>query len=225
MDIDWVALKKEENPIERSKMIQGWINRCTPNDPIFLSDCILRGSSIGLYVLEELAAAENRAIQTRGEPMLWNIFVICDKWGKEPLPGETVFKINKKSLKHANGDIIPPGERNLAIIDGSYEELFEDHRPYVVDDKGCIQCSFTDAGHFLNLWGVHAKTNRAMVPHKKKSPEPVDHPDGGQQFEYNWLYKEMTKDMYEALPKRKAKPKKREKKEEPTSGFADAPNL
>lgn len=213
MKINWNELKKIDDPAERSEYIQAIIRSCAPDDPIFLTDCLIRAGAEGVYVLMELATQEKDALMNGSEVMKWKIQVLCDEWGHKPMQGDSTYKINKRSLKR-NGKAIPAHEINTAILDGTYTELFEPKRWYPIDKKGCIECTFTDAAAFINIWGVHPVTKRPCMFNKRKetSGEPLDY-DGtrfgvqvkkenlGKKHVHYWRYMEADKERYDGLPK------------------------
>ena len=201
MEIDWNGLAKISDIYDKTVMVDGVIAKCEKDDPIFLSDCIVRGGAAGSTVLKSLALQEEKALKERRDPMLWKIYVIRDEWGNVPNPGEPVYKVNKSDLKRGD-KLVSGNEMNVAMMDGSYSEQFEDRRPYEIDEKGCIECSFTDAGSFLQTRGMHAKSNRPMTTYKSPSSEPVKAPDGKMHLIHYYLYREITKEAYENLPKR-----------------------
>jgi len=213
MEIDWNGLQKISEIEKKSKMVDEIVAGCEPGDPIYLSDCIVRGGADGAIVLMSLAEQEEFAKSEMLTPMMWRLLVIRDEWDNVPNPGDIVYKVTMKPLKKGSGNAtkaISSGARNLAKMDGSYSEQFETRRPYIVDEKGCILCSFTDAGYFLHTRGMHSKSNRPMTTQKSPSAEPVLAPDGKMHLVHYYLYKEITAEAYEKLPNRpiSKKPKK-----------------
>ena len=207
MEIDWLTVRNTRSVEERSQAILEMISACTPGDPVFLSDCIVKAGNEGAHVLMELEALETKALVSRTAPMTWKILCLKDEWGKPPKPGSKIVKVAPTGFKRRDGKMVGSEERNVAILDGSYAEKFEIRTEYIVDEKGCIECSFTDAGYFLRRWGVHPKSNRTMITYPETSREPVDYPNGepGEKRHcHYWRYKEMSKDAYEKLPTRVA---------------------
>jgi hypothetical protein len=174
------------------------------NDVPYLSDILIRGGGVGQPVLEELEAMESEAIMSRDADSLmkWKLKVIRDEWGNPPRPGDKVIKINKLPL-NKRGKSLPPDELNLAMLDGSYAKRFEKHVPYTIDEKGCIECSFTDAGYFLIHHGIHGKTERTMNTKEEHSTEPVDAPNGSKIHVWYWRFMEVDAEDYKNLPKLK----------------------
>lgn len=200
MSIDFLALSQIRDVKTQAQLAREMI--AADPDGIYLSDVLIRAGYEGGVVLIELAKLETTALRSRRKPQTWNIFVLRDQWGNVPGPGDKVIKIDKRP------DLGTSGNRNIAKLDGSYAERYEDRIEYEVDEKGCITCTFTDAGHFLNLWGVHGRTNRTMTTKPEHSEEPCDCPGGGKKHVWYWRYKEVTAAEYEKLPRRKGEQRK-----------------
>jgi hypothetical protein len=206
---------------ELSRRINNLISNCPKDDPIFLSDAILQirsGNNNGAQEVFIALEANEKAGSWDNKPMTWKILVIRDEWNNIPNPGEKVVKVNKKPFVQADGKPYPPNYLNTAIATGRYAEEFETRKEYIVDEKGCIECPFTDAVHFLNLWGIHPRGGHQITLKPELSSEPVrfidDGSEDGQKL-HVWYhrYMEMTKESYAKLPPRKpSKEPKREKK-------------
>jgi len=195
--LDFERIAEVRDAESQSDLIKTMLD---PNDPPYLSDVVIRAGGHGQPVLIELADMESEAKDDRVTPMLWKLFCIRDKWGNAVEPGDVVKKINKKPLVK-NGRVVSSGDINVAMMDGSYEEKYLRIKDYPVDEKGCIECSFTDAVHFLNTNGIHGKTNRTMIRSREFSDEPVNAPNGQKLHAWNWLFKEVDAATYAALPK------------------------
>lgn len=201
MDINWDVLQTAQGAQQRSDRVREMLARCEPGDPVFLSDCIVKAATVAPPVMLELAEREDEDLKARQDPMLWKILVLKDEWGNQPNPGDVVVKVNKRPLKRG-AKYISSTERNIAMMDGSYEDKFENRIEYVIDEKGCIECSFTDAVHFLHLWGVHLRSGRTMTTKNELSTEPHDAPGDRKLHVHYWRYMEQTKESYDALPLR-----------------------
>jgi hypothetical protein len=209
MDMDWAGLAQLQDIVQKTDRAREVIADCKPGEPLFLSTAVVKRDADSSVVLKELAIEEESSLLSRRDPMIWKILVLKDEWGNVPNPGDKVVKVTPKPLKRGDA-VIPIDERNVAMMDGSYKDLYEDRREYIVDEKGCIDCSFTDAVYFLSTRGKHLKSNRPMTTMHEMSTEPVLAPDGNKLHVHYWLYKEMTKESYEKLPLRKvSKDKKR----------------
>jgi hypothetical protein len=212
--LDEISIIQDIN--EKNRRINALIASCPPDDPIFLSDLIVMtkggNSRAAQEILIALDANEKGSRHPR-KPMVWKIQVLRDEWGNIPNPGEQIYKKNKLPLFQSDGKPYPPNYFNTAMITGRYHEEFEEKVPYEVDEKGCIECSFTDAGHFLEQWGIHPNGHQ-ITRKPEHSTEPVRTSEDGQKL-HVWYhrYKEMTKESYAKLPPRKpSKEPKREKK-------------
>lgn len=218
MEIDWNTLDKKADILRKADYVEEVIAQCTPGNPLFLSDPIVKGGAEGAIVLKALAEHEESDKDALIPPMKWKILVMRDEWGNVPNPGDRVYKVNKiNTHKKGTGKTVSARERNLAIMDGSYSKIFEQRTEYIVDEKGCIEAPFTDAGHFLWTRGVHPKSNRPITTYRATSSEPVLAPDGNMLHIHYWLYKEATPEVYEKLPIRKHS-------KEPKRGFSKEVN-
>lgn len=178
------------------------MEECEKSEPPFISDLILNIDRGGQAIMIALGEREIKELQTPdADRFRWKIQVLCDEWGNPPQPGDIVTRVVMKGLYKRDG--IPTSSKVMsrAKIDGSYSKRFEDRFKYVVDDKGCIECGFTAAGYFLNVYGVHAITRHGMTTKPELSGEPSKSPSGQMLHVHYWRYKEMDKAMYEALPK------------------------
>jgi hypothetical protein len=204
MDIDWQLIKKSNSVLERSNIVRDAIAACKPGDNIFLSECIVRAAQEGVYVLMELAQLEERALRTRQPPMTWKLLCLKDEWGDVPQPGDKIVKIEPINTHTADGKLVKPMERNIALNNGTYSDDFENRIEYTVDEKGCIECSKTDAVYFLNRYGIHPKSRRPIGTGGRKefSTEPVLRADGQKMHLHFRRFMEMTNEAYEKLPPR-----------------------
>ena len=222
MEINWDVLRLAQGTRARSERVSEMLDKCTdPADPIFLSNCIIKAATEAPPVMIEMAAREDERLKARQDPMLWKILVLRDEFGNIPNPGDVVVKVNKKPMKRGTKPISSK-ERNMAILDGSYSEKFENRIEYVVDEKGCIECSFTDAVHFLNLWGVHLKTGRTMTTKKEHSTDPCEAPGGRMLHVHYYRYMEQTRESYNLRPGRKHREKWGKDTKPPCTGGKNA---
>jgi hypothetical protein len=200
---------------ERFRLALDELSKFDPDDPPPLSDVYLNlneGGQIILIALEHLDRQNNRV---GGRPFTWTIQVKRDEWGNVPQPGdvvERVIPINRKDRKHHP---VSAREMNAAIVDGSFSERFERRIPYVVDNKGCIRCTYVDAGYFLFNWGVHYKTGFGICGKSEYSEEPVKTPGGQHLHVHYWRYAEAPKEFYDKLPERKIEPETQVKRGRP----------
>lgn len=204
--VDYERLKIIGDLNERSRILNDTIRTCPLDDPIFLSDAIVRIKNGELEAQELFIALEqNEKARHPNVPMLWKIQVMVDEFGNKPNPGDIVRKINKKPLKNPDGTPLDVGALNTAIALGTYSEKFEEIVEYKIDAKGCIECSFTDAVHYLSLYGIHAMTGVPLTTKPVHSREPVDtipgDPHSPKLHVWYRRFKEMNKDMCKKLPK------------------------
>ena len=207
-------VKKRRQKSARREYIQDVISKkCTETDPIQLSDLIVNAGNWGGSALVVLGGNHRESIGDGETPMMWKIRVVRDEWGNKLTQGDKVYRRTQKSLKDREDQLLSPAEMSRALQDGSYDERFLKVKEFKVDKKGCITCNFEDAVHFLNIWGMHSETGRALTTKKELSREPVDAPNGQKLHCHYWRYREMTEEQYKALPELA-------KRKEPLRGIA-----
>lgn len=191
------------------------LSKFTPDDPPSLSDCIANYHVGAAPLVVHLAATDEEYAQ-RGLPRFrWKIEVLCDEWGNKPKPGDVINRMHKRKYEHKPGQPIPGSELSAMKMDGRYEEELIYYTPFTVDDKGCIDCGFHDAMHFISLWGVHPGNNRSLTAKKPTSGSPVYdpyNPDAAPKHVHYHRYKEADAKRYESLPsvKKRGRPKNEE---------------
>jgi len=210
MTINFDAIRLAHDDISKMNAAEAELARFSPDDPPCLTDIYLNLNNGGQELLIALERREKEDLDG-GKPFLWHILAKVDEWGNVPQPGEAVTRTkpaNMKTLKHSP---VRSDELNSAIVDGSFAERYEKRRNYAVDSKGCIKCSFTDAGYFLFNWGVHYKTGRPLMAKAPHSTEPHKAPNGDMLHLHYYRYAEVPAAEYPKLPDRVAakQPKKR----------------
>jgi hypothetical protein len=193
-------VKKRKQKRERREYINEQITKCSAGDPIQLSDLIVNASSWGGSGLICLGHHHRELLDVGEKPTTWKLRVVRDEWGNTLGPGDVVLRKTQKKLTDADGQPYPPMEMSTAIQDGSYDERFIAVKRFHVDKKGCIECNFEDAVYFLNVWGLHSVTGRAMTRKLETSREPVNAPNGQQLHCHYWRFREVTKEQYASLP-------------------------
>ena len=233
MDIDWVTLNSFRDNNERRRYVEDVIKQCTPDNPIYLGNIIPRATKDGVYVTIALGAQEQSGMRGgQDNRMKWKIQfggkingkeMRGDEWGSNPMPGDKIVRLIPKSLVRGFGEercLVPSGERNAAIMDGTYEEKFMDRIEYTVDKKGCCEMPFSDAMYYLSNYGIHGKSGRALCGKPQTSRDPCESPerdkDGNPKMKLIWYHRcaELDRDDYAAARNRK-KPRKEKAVQEP----------
>ena len=183
------AIKKQLAPLDK-------------NDPVFLSDCLVRMNDLGTDVLCAVFELDFEETSARRIGYRWKLKVLRDEWGNIPRPGDVVEMVRPKNRKDRDHRPVSPEVLNAAMADGSFSSRFEMKRQYIVDEKGCIECVFEDAVEFLRDYGVHSVTGFAL-PHGKPehSQDPAKAPDGSMLHIWYWRYREMDNHQYSQLKK------------------------
>lgn len=202
MKINYDRFKLVPDNDDRFELAMEELRKFSPDDPPPLSDIYTNLNLGGQALLVALEALENTTNRVGGRPFKWKILVKRDEWGNIPQPGEMierVIPINRKNRKHHP---TPARVLNAAKMDGSFSDKFEQRVQFVVDPKGCIECTFPDAAYFLFNWGVHFRTGYGMCGKDEFSQEPVKTRDGKHLHVWYWRYSEVPKAEYAKLPER-----------------------
>ncbi len=167
----------------------------------------------GALMLERLHR-DNADKMPTGENRKFKIFVMRDAWGTAPKPGDVVERKIMRPLRDKAGRKI----RTTAVNDmkrrGTWENDFVLKREFIVDDKGCIECTIDDAVYFLQGHGVHFEDKgAALCGRREMTSGPCKSPDGQQKHVWYWRYWEAPPWVYDKLPslavkKTKGRPKK-----------------
>jgi len=193
-------IMKCSNQDEIDSLGEHIMEECAKDEPPFLSDLILNIDKGGQAIMIALGEREVREAQMSDpDRFRWKIQVLCDEWGNKPQQGDVVTRVANKNLYKRAGIPTSSKEISRSKIDGSYSKRFEDRYDYVVDDKGCVECGFTAAGYFLNVYGVHAVTKYSLTTKPELSGGPSKAPNGDMIHVHYWRYKEMDAAAYEAL--------------------------
>lgn len=186
-------------------------------DYVIMTDAFLETNRGGQFVMQLLGETEKKEL-LRGRPTRkYRIRAIKDEWGNPYWPGDVV----RRKIEEPKKDIEGQKYTNRALkkwrISGEYDKMFVSYNEYVVDKKGCIECTFEDAGFFLMDHGIHYETGFAICGRKEMTRDPCKAPNGQMLHIHNWLYQEVPPWIYDTLPKLvKPKPEsKRGKKETP----------
>lgn len=205
--IDYRRITDEKDKTRRMIIAEQELANFTEDNPPCLSEIYTRLSEGGQTLLIALDEQEKREMRPGGHPFKWKILVRRDEWGEIPMPGDVVVRRIPINRKDRDSRPVSPAEINMAKINGSYDERFIQQNEYPVDPKGCIECTFQDAGYFLFNWGVFHKTNRGMTTKPEISQEAVKMPNSdNMKHVWYWRYSEVDADEYAALPTRVAEP-------------------
>jgi len=199
--IDYDYLNRARSATLRMDRAHEILREYAPNDPPYLSNVYANLDQGSQTILIALAEQEQQQKRPGGTPFTWNLLVRRDEFGNIPAAGEYVERVIPINRKDREGAPVQSKIINAAMLDGSFSEKFEMRTKYLIDSKGCIQCTFSDAGYFLYNWGVHHKTNRGITTRPELSAEPYDTPEGKLHVWY-WRYSEVDAEDYLKLPDR-----------------------
>lgn len=177
--------------------------KCSFDDPPYMSDLIVGFNEGGIFVMEALEAKykEDQAIdRPMSQRYRWRLQVLKDEWGQPVKPGDVVEHIIHRSPEHGPGKPFTAGEVSTLKLNGLYEKNWVTKIPYVVDEKGCINCGFVATSYFLQKYGIHGKSGAIISHHRvATSADPQAAPTEGFKHVHYWRFKEVDRDDYEKL--------------------------
>lgn len=211
MNIDLGQVKQLMNTqSDVSSYIKRQLEDATENPP-YLTDVITGYELGGIFVLQELEAHYNENRDNDAGKIKFKLLVRYDEFGRKVYPGDIVRRKKKKPEYKSPTKPMTVPEIAQAKMDGSYDKMFISYNDYIVDKKGCIHCEYSDAVHFLSIFGWHGKRNvRISKFHNKEtsaSPAKVPGQDSQMLHVHYWRYAEQDNEMYKALPTLKPRPK------------------
>jgi hypothetical protein len=183
----------------RNEKIYELMKKCTPYNPPMLSDLLVNYDFGGHHVMVTLG---DRFISERDLPYdqwyRWRLKVRYDQWGKPVKPGDKVVLKRQTNLKE-DDKMVSSSALNAAKADGSYDRRFSKMMEYIVDNKGCIACTFQDAVTFIHNFGIHPISKLPI----KAGPEKLqtDNPEEKKKpIPHYWRYEEVSDEEYQDLP-------------------------
>lgn len=179
----WVALKNEVARV-------GYVD---------ITDVYTHLNSGGWMMLAYLDRQEQEGLRTRSEHR-WKLRAICDEWGNEYKPGDVVVRKINKPFRDEAGHKLRSNAMNDMRRRGTFERDFVEVREFVVDEKGCIDCSYQDASHFISEFGVsYHDHSQALCGRRKETAEPCRAPDGSMRPIQYWRFYEVPPDEYDRM--------------------------
>jgi hypothetical protein len=195
--IDYNAIVAQKTLDERLAALRREVARC---EYVCLTDAIAYYDFGGAMMFLYLADDEINNMR-EGKQRRWKIQVVRDEWGNPPVPGEFVERRIQKKPVDAAGRKLKSRAINDAKRRGTWERDFVEIRRFEIDDRGCIECSYDDAGWFLSEFGMHYdQSGVAICGRKEISGGPCKAPDGKQKHIWYWRYQEAPPWVYEKLP-------------------------
>ena len=191
---------------ELKQKVNEILSAASPDDPIYLSDCIANMDQGGIHIFMGLESQVQEEFESGSPRTMWKLFVRCHEFGETPNPGDVVKLKRQKSLMR-DGKPIPGGEQRAAKMDGTYEQKFLRVIPHVIDEKGCITCTFENAVYFLTQYGVHGKSGGQMcrkpeMAARDNEGKATSRDDNGHpRTAHYWRYHEVDKHDYSQLQK------------------------
>ena len=191
------------NSRDLNNFMDAFLAKCSPDDPPYMSDCLVAFNNGGVHVMEALEAKHinDQSIDRPFEQRFrWKLQCIRDEWGQPVKPGDVIEHIIHRSPEHGPGKPMTSGEISELKMNGFYERDWVTRIPYKVDEKGCITCGYVATSYFLQKYGIHGKTGAIISHHKvPNSADPQEAPKEGMKHVHYWRFKEVDTGDYEQL--------------------------
>jgi hypothetical protein len=211
MKIDYAKIAQQPTVAARKKTALEEIKRV---DYVCMTDAMMETNRGGQFIMQLCGESEKETLLRGQVPRKYKIRAIKDEWGNLYYPGDVIKRRIEKPKRDIDGNKYTNRALKQMRTSGEYEEMFVYYNEYTVDEKGCIEAMFEDAGYFLGNYGVHYETNFAICGRKEFTRDPCKAPDGQKLHIHYWRFKEMPPEVYETLPRleRPTEPKKRGRK-------------
>ena len=196
--VNYPMLAQIRNGEQRLEAMQEEIAKC---DYLCLTDALSHTTMGGPLVLQWLEDELRRNAPT-GNIRKFRIHVIRDEWGREPPAFMFVERKIQLPLRTRAGKRMSNRMANDMRRMGTFESQFVITRRFDLDERGCFEASYEDAGAFLATYGIHFQTKTALPTngHRELSGGQCVAPDGSLKHIWNWRYEEAPPWIYEKLP-------------------------
>lgn len=194
--VDYNAITAQKTAVGKHEALEREIAKC---DYVCLTDAIVSMNAGGAMVFEYLEKEEKERLYT-GNPRKFKLRVLRDEWGNEPKPGDKVVRKIERQYRDKAGRKLRINHIHDLQRRGLFEKDFVIRREFEVDEKGCIECLFDDAGHFLLEFGKHFESGMAICGRKELSGGPCRAPDGSMKHVWYWRFDEAPPWVYDKLP-------------------------
>jgi hypothetical protein len=182
-----------------NRQIREEITRQILSGEVLISDLHASLELGGAFVLMELGEEDNQRSRD-GNPRMYWIKVLCNKFGDPVKPGDIVSEQWDKMKFRSDGTAVPPEEIAMDRINGDYDAKWTRTTEHVVDAAGCIRLPFSLAALYIATFGVHWKTgHRVCRTLNRESYEPVDDGTGNKRRLINWRYSDIPEAEHQRL--------------------------
>ncbi len=171
--IDYSIIVARRTADDKIKTLKAEIARC---GEILLTDAIVNMDRGGALMMKWLEEDEQRGLRA-GAPRKWKLRVLRNEWGEEPPALKFIERRVMLPLKDEAGRTLRSRVINDMKRRGDFDRTFMQTRRYEIDDKGCIECTYEDAGWFLQEFGKHFETGIAICGRRELSGGPCKAPD------------------------------------------------
>ena len=189
-----------------NRQIREEITRQILSGEVLISDLHASLELGGAFVLMELGEEDNQRSRDGNPRMFW-VKVLCDKFGDPVKPGDVVSERWDKMRVRSDGTAVPSDEIEMDRINGDYDAKWTRTTSHVVDAAGCIRLPFSLAALYIAMFGVHWKTgHRVCRTLTRQSYEPVDDGTGNKRHLINWRYSDIPDAEHQRLLDEATKP-------------------
>lgn len=199
--VDYSKIIARRTADDKIKTLRAEIDRV---NEILLTDAIVNMDRGGALMMKWLEEDEQRGMRA-GTPRRWKLRVLRNEWGVEPPELKFIERRVMLPLKDEAGRVLRSRIINDMKRRGDFDRNFIETRKFAVDDKGCIECTFDDAGWFLQEFGKHFETGIAICGRRELSGGPCKAPDGSMKHVWYWRFEEAPSWVYDKLPVLKKK--------------------
>jgi hypothetical protein len=198
--INYSMLANIKHGGQRLEALDAEIKKC---EYLCLTDALSHPDLGGPLVLQFLDDEARRMAPAR-QMRLFRIHVLRDEWGNEPPAFMTVSRDIELPPKTRDDRLISNRALNDMRRRGTYNGKYVITRKYELDDRGCFECGYEDAGYFLSEFGVSFESNPKMAlaanGRRELSGGPCKAPDGTLKHVWYWRYEEAPPWYYVNLP-------------------------
>lgn len=196
--INYPVLAQIRNGSQRAEALEQEIAKC---DYLCLTDCFANPELGGPLTLQWLDEEAKRDAPS-GRMRKFRIRVLRDEWGNQPPDITSVERVITLPLITRDGKQLSSRVLNDMRRRGDFERRYIVRRKYDLDEKGCFEAGYEDAGWFLSTYGIHFDSKIALPTNGRRelSASPCRAPDGSMKYIWYWRYEEAPPWVYDELP-------------------------
>ena len=192
--INFALIGQQRTRPQKEQTLLEEIARC--DNEIIITDCLVNKGNGGLDIMHYITQTEKQMPMRR-----FKIKVLKDMWGKPVQPGDKVEWVRNRKTRTPFGVKMRHAHIASMISQGREREVI-DFGEATVDNKGCIDVGFFDAGMLLNTRGVFLNNPKIPLTQYKETSTKPSHNNQADKFQLQhfWLYQEVPMAIYNELP-------------------------